>query len=107
MGCHWFAGTGSAFLQHAGLFRGAQTDEAIDGVRRAMRRGVIMPDLQFTQQADGKHLDAGQDQDARNYEERAVSVHHVLMGKELHTGQEHRNAGAEKDTERAKSAEEM
>src|ERR1700678_2883107 len=43
-------GTGSAFLQHAGLFRGAQPDEAINGVRRAMGRGVIVPDLQFAQQ---------------------------------------------------------
>ena len=34
-----------AFLQHAGLFGGAQPDQAIDGVGRAMRSGVIVANL--------------------------------------------------------------
>src|SRR6266568_1663383 len=48
--------------QDAGLFRGAQADEAIDGIRRALLVGVIMAHLQLAEQADGQHLDARHDE---------------------------------------------
>ncbi len=66
-----------------------------------------MPDLQFAQQANGKHLNARQNQNARDHEKRSMRVHHVLMGKDFEAGKHQRNAAAEKNAERAKGAEEM
>ena len=45
-----------------------------------------MPDLQLAQQADGEHLNTGQNQHTRNHEERSMGVHHGLMSKNLEAG---------------------
>ena len=45
-------------LEHAGLAWGAEADQPVDGVGRALRGGVVVADLKFAEQADGQHLDA-------------------------------------------------
>ena len=82
----------------ARLFWGAQADQAVDGVRSAVATGVVVADLEFAEQTDGEHLDAGYDENCGYYEERAVLVHHVLVRvDELGDEQEEREEAAGDD----------
>src|SRR5579863_2616630 len=96
------------FGEDAGLFGSAQAHEAIDGVGRAMLRGVIVAHLQLAEQADGEHLDAGDDEHSADNEERTVLIHHVLVRiEDLEGEQDGGDDGAGDDAQSAEAAEEM
>ena len=57
-------------LQEA-LFR-AQAEDAVYGVGGAVRGGVEVADLEFAEQTDAHHLDAGENKDSGDDEDGAV-----------------------------------
>ena len=66
-----------------------------------------MAHLQFAEQADGDHLNARQNQDSSDDEERTVLVHHMLMREQLQRGQEDGNSSAEQHAQGTKQPEEV
>ena len=83
-------GPGSVLRQDAWLFRRAQAHEPIDGVRGALRGGMVMPNLQLAQQAKASSCVPARIITAGNDEQRPVLIHHVLMGDDLEHQQKHR-----------------
>ena len=69
-----------AIGEEALLFWRDEADQAIDGVGSAILHGVIMTHLQLSEQADSEQLNAGDDEDRSDNEQRTVLIHEALVG---------------------------
>src|SRR6202040_899832 len=96
----------AAELLSEAFFR-TQTDDSVHRVGCAMGSGVEVAHLKLSEQTDAHDLNAGENEDTGDDEERAVKRHDVLAGHDLENKQPGSHACTCKHPECADGAEEV
>src|SRR6266853_50170 len=81
--------------------------DAVDGIRGALRGLVVMAHLHFSEQADGEHVQSRQQQDSREHHQRAVLRHDIGLVQELLQNQPAGDSAACHDAEHPNRTEEV